>query len=176
MKQAFSQNFPLFFLVSALFGCTEKNAFHDLEAFIEQTYAKASLSSAPLMLEPDFIPLDFLPSKQSDPFGTSLAIPGKKIANQACQVPDDFLKKDELEQYELLSMTFKGVMGDAGDYWALVEMPDGTMHRVGVGRFLGTNKGRVDSISEKTLSITEFVADGLGCWKTRNIRLMLAQN
>ncbi len=170
---------PAFFLLlltAGLLGCTEKNAFYDLEAFFEQTYAKAALSSVSLTLESDFKPLDFLPSKQSDPFGTSLVTQAKEIAERACQMTDDISPKDELEQYELFSITFKGVMGNAGDYWALIETPDGLIHRVGVGRFIGTNRGRVDSISKKTLSITELVADGLGCWKTRNIRLMLAQN
>ncbi len=168
--------FFLLFSTAGLFGCNEKNTFDDLDAFFEQTYAKAAPLSAPSTFESDFKPLDFSPSKQSDPFGYSLATANGKIAEQACQLPDDFFKKDELEQYELSSMTFKGVLGKAGEYWALIEMPDGTIHRVGVGRFLGTNKGRVDSISERTLSITEFVADGSGCWKTKNIRLMLTQN
>ncbi len=168
---------PSVFLVAFLLvGCGEESASQDLEHFIAHTYAKVKNPETILPATPDYHSLDFTVQEKGDPFGLSELRPEKIVSNQACWQPASLLKSDKLEKYELLSMKFKGVMGEKDNYWALLEMPDASLHRVGVGRILGENKGRVDSISEKTLSITEHLSDGSGCWKARNVRLALVQN
>lgn len=159
-----------------LLGCGESTSFQDLERFIGQTYATAEVTSTGLPPEPNYQSLAFIAKEKGDPFIMPLRSPQSMISRKDCWQPDMLTTQDVLQQYELSSMAFKGVIGEPGNYWALLETPDHAIHRVGIGRVLGVNKGRVDSISQKTLSITEHFSDGLGCWQTKNIRLALASN
>lgn len=163
-------------LMFVLSGCGPKDTFPDLERFIGQTYASAEVTSTPLPPEPNYTSLDFILRKANDPFVSENQ--GKRDINsqENCWQPDGFSSRDALEAYELSALSFKGVIGEEGNYWALIQAPDASIHRVGVGRILGTNKGRIDSISKKTLSITEHLSDGLGCWQVRNVRLALRKN
>ncbi len=164
------------FLTFFLVGCENRESFDDIERFIEQAYAKAEVTSTPLPPEPNYESLAFTAMDLSDPFVIPSLVPKEVKARDDCWQPKGFNKKDPLEEYELSSMVFKGVIGEPGSYWALIEGPDSSIHRVGIGRILGSNKGRVDSISQKTLSITEHLSDGLGCWQVRNVRLALRNN
>ncbi|MBV7298796.1 pilus assembly protein PilP [Enterovibrio paralichthyis] len=159
-----------------LSGCWQHGQQQDLERFIVQTYAAAKVTATPLPPEPTYFPMAFSPSLDTDPFVLPVATETEQLAQGDCWQPENLPGKDLLESYELSSLAFKGVIGLPGSYWALVEAPDTSIHRVGVGRVLGNNRGRVDSISQHTLSITEHLPDGLGCWQVRNVRLALNNN
>ena len=163
-------SWTMFFL---LMGCENNESFQDIERFISQTYAKAEVISTPLPPEPNYQPLIFSGLNKQDPFVIPAMAPNAVKARADCWQPEGFERKDPLEAFELSAMSFRGVIGEPGHYWALVQSPDTRIHRVGIGRVLGGNKGRVDSISQSTLSITEHLPDGLGCWQVRNVRLAL---
>ncbi len=163
------------FITIFLFGCENSESFEDIERFIEQAYAKAEVTSTPLPPEPNYEALAFTAADLPDPFVIPSLVPKQIKTRDDCWQPKGFEKKDPLEAFELSSMVFKGVIGELGSYWALVEGPDASIYRVNIGRVLGSNKGRVDSISQKTLSITEHLSDGLGCWQVRNVRLALKE-
>lgn len=157
-----------------LSGCEKQPPHSDLQRYIFQTYATSKATATQFPSEPHYIPLPFLALTSLDPFVFPLSKAAKDSYLQGdCWQPDDLPEKDILENYELGSLRFKGVMGLSGRYWALLETPDKSIHRVGVGRMLGSNRGRVDSISKQTLSITEHLPDGLGCWQVRKVRLAL---
>ncbi|WP_407331601.1 pilus assembly protein PilP [Enterovibrio sp. 27052020O] len=160
----------------ALSGCMQNETSQDLDRFIVQTYASAEVTATPLPPEPTYQALSFEPLVDSDPFVLPIAEQEDRLAKGDCWQPNDLPSRDTLEGYELTSLGFKGVIGLPGSYWALVEAPDNTLHRVGLGRVIGNNRGRVDSISPNTLSITEHLPDGLGCWQVRNVRLALNNN
>ncbi|KKD61453.1 pilus assembly protein PilP [Grimontia sp. AD028] len=159
-----------------LSGCMQEPKTQDLERFIVQTYAAAKVTATPLPPEPTYFPTPFNPGIDTDPFVLPIAMEEEQLVKGDCWQPEDLPGKDPLESYELSSLEFKGVIGLPGSYWALVSAPDESIHRVGLGRMLGNNRGRVDSISQHTLSITEHLPDGLGCWQVRNVRLALNNN
>ncbi|MDD1795927.1 pilus assembly protein PilP [Enterovibrio makurazakiensis] len=159
-----------------LTGCEQKDASQELDRFIVQTYSAAEVTATPLPPEPVYAALPFNPAVDTDPFVLPAAEEEDTLAKGDCWQPSDLPSRDSLEGYELASLDFKGVIGLPGSYWALVEAPDSTIHRVGIGRMMGNNRGRVDSISQHTLSITEHLPDGLGCWQVRNVRLALNNN
>ncbi len=51
--------------------------------------------------------------------------------------------------------------------WALIEDPDGGVHRVQVGDYMGTSWGQIESINDARIDITEIVSDGSGGWLRR---------
>ncbi|PKF51537.1 pilus assembly protein PilP [Enterovibrio nigricans] len=154
-------------------GCSDSTNNQDLESFITKTYAVAEVTSTPLPPEPKFEPLAFAPVVSTDPFVMPQAQEDDEYSRTDCWQPHDLPGKDPLESFELSSLQFKGVIGTPGSYWALVESPDATIHRIGPGRMLGSNRGQVKSISQHTLSLTEHLPDGLGCWTKRNIKVAM---
>ncbi|KXF82783.1 pilus assembly protein PilP [Enterovibrio coralii] len=156
-----------------LAGCIDSGGHQDLESFITKTYAVAEVTATPTPPEPNFEPLAFEPAVTNDPFVMPIAQEEDEYSRIDCWQPDDMPAKDPLESFELSSLQFKGVIGTPGHYWALVQSPDTTIHRVGPGRVLGGNRGRVESISQHTLSLTEHLPDGLGCWTKRNVKVAM---
>ena len=78
------------------------------------------------------------PGDRRDPFtmdvrGEDLAepLPAGSIA------PDPLRRKEELEQYALDSLKMVGTLAQADSNWALVRSPEGVLHKVRVGNYVG---------------------------------------
>lgn len=156
-----------------LTACFEEDKHPDLTRFISQVNSSAKATATALPPEPHYEPIPFKPAVSLDPFVLPASLQQKSKMSGNCWQPELIPEIEPLENYELNSLLFKGVIGNAGSYWALIETPDKSIHRIGVGRMIGSNRGRVDSISSQTLSITEHIPDGLGCWQVRNTRMAL---
>ena len=57
--------------------------------------------------------------------------------------------------------------------WVLIRDPDGTIHRVANGNYMGKNHGKVNMISPDEVELSEFIADGAGGWLVRDASLAL---
>lgn len=164
------------FLLSA---CTIENHSQDknVEQFIDDTYRQVRADVA-LLNKSDEVTMEsssingVIHFVEKNPFAR-LVPDGAQIVNNDCWQPRWQPERELLSQFDLAELQFKGVIGEQGDLWALVQAPDASIHRIGVGQVIGNSFGRIDSISTQTLSITEHLADGFGCWQMRNIKLSL---
>ena len=68
-----------------------------------------------------------------------------------------------------------GTYQQENDYWAIVVDPEGTLHRVSQGHYLGHNHGLVMAIFENEIQIQEWINDGLGAWRERNAAMALKE-
>ncbi len=66
-----------------------------------------------------------------------------------------------------------GTFNKESNEWALIKDPDGTIHRVAVGNYIGMNHGKVSSISNDEVQLSEFIADGVGGWLVRDASIAL---
>ena len=74
--------------------------------------------------------------------------------------PDITRTKEELEQYEVSQLTFRGmVISPEGQQYALVQRPDGSVASVKVGDYLGLNDGRIVEITPTQINLIEIVPD-----------------
>lgn len=74
--------------------------------------------------------------------------------------PDITRTKQELEQYEVAQLTFRGrVISPEGKQYALVQRPDGSVASVQVGDYLGLNDGRIVEITPTQINLIEIVPD-----------------
>lgn len=87
--------------------------------------------------------------------------------------PDEDREREHLERYALDSLRMVGLFSTNGRQWALVQTPDGTVHRVTTGNYLGENHGRVVEIGADGMAIRELVPDGSGGWREREAALAL---
>ena len=61
------------------------------------------------------------------------------------------------------------------ELWGIVRSPDGTIHRVQVGNYVGRNHGKIVGISEESIDLNEIIQDGQGGWQERDAALALTQ-
>ncbi len=81
--------------------------------------------------------------------------------------PDLQRPREYLERYELDTLSMVGTFAKESSEWALIRDPDGVIHRVAVGNYIGKNHGKVNGISNDDVQLSEFIADGIGGWLVR---------
>lgn len=74
----------------------------------------------------------------------------------------DGRERQPLEQFRLAQLRMVGTLATSGVEHALVADPSGTIHRVAVGDYLGTDNGRITAISRQAIALRETVRDGPG--------------
>lgn len=119
--------------------------------------------------------------------------PYKNFAYQAFDIPNPFLprkndqahsamsgiqpdlnrSKEVLESYPLESLMMVGSLQQDDLIFALIKSPEGTLHRVKKGNYLGQNFGIIDHISEVEVQLVEIVQGGVNEWTERTSALML---
>ena len=65
--------------------------------------------------------------------------------------------KEELEHYPLDALRMVGTLNRGDQLWGLVRAPDGVIHRVATGNYMGENYGKVNLVSEARIELTETV-------------------
>ena len=89
--------------------------------------------------------------------------------------PDVKRAREFLEQFPLDTLQMVGTLQVQGKTYGLLQGRDGLVHRVQVGSYVGQADGRVTSISNTKVSVTELVADGLGGYIERPAALTLKE-
>ncbi|HYW76279.1 MAG TPA: pilus assembly protein PilP [Gammaproteobacteria bacterium] len=89
--------------------------------------------------------------------------------------PNLHRKKQFLEQFPLDSLKLVGEIQINGTQYALIEDPQGLVHKVTKGNYMGQNNGRITAILPNGIRLTEIVPNGSGGWLKRPASLSLAQ-
>ncbi len=87
--------------------------------------------------------------------------------------PDFARTREYLERFELDTLLMVGTFAKEKWQWVLIRDPDGTIHRVATGNYMGKNHGKVNMISPDEVELSEFIADGAGGWLVRDASLAL---
>ena len=82
---------------------------------------------------------------------------------------------EELERTELDSLRMVGVLEGNDNYWGIIRDPDGGVHRVQIGNYLGLNFGKILNIQEDRIDLREIVKDSQGRWEERQATLALSE-
>ncbi len=89
--------------------------------------------------------------------------------------PDLNRPKEALEEFPLESLKMVGYLYQNKVGYAVVRDPNGVLHRVKVGNYLGQNFGRIQKITETEVDIKEMVQDSSGDWSERMSSLQLLE-
>ena len=82
--------------------------------------------------------------------------------------PDPSRPKQILERFTLDSLVMVGSLQRNGQDWTLIKDPEGGIHRVQVGDFLGRDHGRIIDMGAAFIAVIEIVPDGTeGGWVER---------
>lgn len=167
------------FLLFFLAGCN--NNVNDLNQFIEQQKNRPVKPIDPLpQIRPQEV-FEYNATTMRDPFSNDLetAEEENQINLQVSEDgggPDLSRRKEYLESYPLDSLLMVGTYQQDESYWALVVDPEGVIHRVSEGNYLGHNYGVVTTIYENEVLLQEWINDGLGAWRERDASMALKED
>ncbi len=171
--------------IVSLSGCV-LNDMTDLENQITEIMARPGGRIEPL---PEIKPYEAYTYKsgqlnKKDPFAPFFEVP-KPTVEDAMAADDglteemkreiSFRNKEELEKFELDSLRMVGTMDNEDNKWAIVLDPQGTVHRVKVGEYMGMNIGKVTNIFEEKIQLREIFQAINGRWEEQEASLVLVE-
>ena len=166
-------------LALLLTGCGE--GLGDLQEFVEQIRAKPPGRIEPI---PEFQPyqkFEYTSHDMRDPFKLVDFRRPEENPEEINQLasglrPNMDRAKEPLEDFPLDTLRLKGTIDDKdGVKWGLIFAPDNTIHRVIEGNYMGQNHGRIISVSDQNIDLTEIVPDGLGNYIERSSAVALIE-
>ena len=167
----------IYLLLSAVFllSACGTGEFQDLQDFVKNSGAnmRGKVDPAPEVkpYEPfnydnsSGLPDPFKPRKSEVKGG---GLPG---LNQ----PDLKRRKEALEEFPLDGLQMVGYLFQNKAGHAIIRSPDGKLHRVQVGNYLGQNFGLVTNVEETEIKIKEMIQDSTGDWSERMSSLQLVE-
>ncbi|MDZ7645337.1 MAG: pilus assembly protein PilP [Woeseiaceae bacterium] len=88
--------------------------------------------------------------------------------------PDPDRSREYLESFPLDTLDMVGTLDLGGTQYGLVQTPDGLIHRVVPGNYMGQNDGRIVDITESEIELVEIISDGIGGYLEREAAVSLA--
>lgn len=99
-------------------------------------------------------PVAYTAARERDPFDPGRAAPAP------APVEPDTRPREPLEAFGLETLRMTGTIRQGAAHVALVRAPDGFVHRVSVGSYLGLNSGRITGIDDAGVTLAEPGTEG----------------
>ena len=161
---------------AALFlsGCTAQVA--DLQAYTAQVKANTQVN---IEAYPEFEaqpPFEYAANELRSPFVRPKAAEQAvvEVVKANCLQPNYSRQKEALESYGIDAITMSGIFTANQKQWILFKTNDGALHKATYGSYIGLFHGRISAISNETVTITELLPDGAGCWQQKETKLTMA--
>jgi type IV pilus assembly protein PilP len=152
-----------------LAGCSDRNP-DDLKQFVKTAGSQFHAKIAPLPEVKPYQAFIYNDDAMQDPFKP------RKLAyslGDGGLHPDFNRARQLLESYPLDKLKMVGTVALKGQRDAIIKTPDNTVYIVKAGNYLGTDFGKVVTISDHDIKLKEFVQDGVGNWLERYTTLTL---
>ena len=164
----------LIVLTTLLSACSGRE--DDLNRYIAEVKARPATPIPPIPPVRTYTPYVYEGLTGRDPFRQSTSEGSDQVAQSGPAKgprPDLQRPREYLERYELDTLSMVGTFNKETSEWALIRDPDGVIHRVAVGNYIGKNHGKVNDISADEVQLSEFIADGTGGWLVREASVAL---
>lgn len=148
------------FLAVCLGGCADRG-FDDLDAFMADKRARPGGVIEPIPTFKPYEPFAYAAATQRSPFDRPVDI--RQLAAMSARSalrPDTDRPQEYLERFTLDSLLMVGSLERAAQDWTLIKDPDGGIHRVQVGNFMGRDHGRIVEMADTYIAVIEIVPDG----------------
>lgn len=152
--------------VSLLWGCGSDR--DDLNAYIARIKSNPGSKIDDIPEVQPYPRHEYSSAHLKDPFqryatGAESTGPTVDPEKDMTNCPDPNRPRQILEDYALDSLRMVGILAQDGITYALVRSPEGTVHRVKAGDFVGLNHGQIKSIGETKIEVTEILSNQRGC-------------
>lgn len=143
-----------------LSACSDSD-LSDLDRFMEEKNARPGGVIAPIPTFKAYEAFAYSATRMRSPFDRPIEVREiTQLQSVSTIKPDESRAKEFLEQYTFDSLAMVGTLARGGREWALVRDPDGGIHRVSEGNYLGRNHGRIVELTETYVAVVEIVTDG----------------
>lgn len=166
----------LFAVLTALLiaGCTS-DSLDDLRQFVQSAHADKKPRIEPL---PEIKPYEayaYAASDLPDPFSPGNLRPALAQGKGGGPRPDMNRRREPLEEFPLDALQMVGTLSRGRQTWGVIQAPDGTVHRVQKGNYVGQNFGRIIRVAEAKIDVIELVQGALGDWVEREASLAIQE-
>ena len=154
-------------------GCS-RDEFSDLDEFMDEKRSRPGGVIAPIPAFKAYKAFSYSATTLRSPFDRPIEIREiSQLQSVTTVKPDESRPKEFLEQFTFDSLGMVGTLSRGGTDWSLIRDPDGGVHRVKVGNFLGRNHGKIVEMTETYVAVIEIVSDGNEGWveRPRTIKL-----
>ena len=155
-----------------LLGLAACSGQDDLHTWVAQEKAKKGAPLPPLPVVKTFESFVYQDQDKRDPFSPGPTEAASSL-NGPGPHPDQNRVRELLESYPLDSLKMVGTIGGKGGIEALIKDPQGVIHPVHVGNYMGQNYGHVTAIAEDHVDLAELVPNGTGGWMERDATIAL---
>jgi len=153
----------ILFISFLLVACQEGK--EDLDSFITSVQSMQQAEIEPIPAMKTYETFLYSAAELRNPFvKTVVEVPvAEKIENVIDNgiYPDMDRLREELEAYELAELRLVGTLQQES-LWALIQTPEGIIHRVQKGNYVGKNEGEIVMISDSDLLLSEIVPNNEG--------------
>jgi type IV pilus assembly protein PilP len=112
-------------------------------------------------------------TKLRDPFEPSVDLQQKPNTAANSLRPDRNRPREALESFPLDTLSMVGILEQKKNLWGLIKDPQGIVHRVQVGNYMGQNEGRITQITDTDIRLNEIVPDGIGGYIERDASIAI---
>jgi type IV pilus assembly protein PilP len=143
-----------------LTGCSGED-FSDLDAFMEEKRSRPGGIIAPIPTFKAYEAFAYSATTLRSPFDRPIEV--REIAQLqaiAAIKPDENRPKEFLEQFTFDSLRLVGTLERDGTDWSLIKDPNGGVHRVQAGNYLGRHHGKIVDMTDTYVAVVEIVSDG----------------
>jgi len=144
----------------ALTACGKKSPHSDLLTYVAQVEKQQVRNLKPLPNFDSFKKYTYNGNDRRDPFG-----------QQANQTARNKTLAFPMEQLKLVGVVIHGK-----EAWGIIETPNGQVHRVAQGAYIGEKNGRISKINKNKIEVTEKIPNDWGGWSNRIASLKLVQS
>lgn len=153
---------------TVLAGCSDDMS--DLRAYAEKIKQRPGEQVPPIPEFEAYQSFNYMPDELRDPFRVqaSFAEPEQTgdESTSGIKPPSDH-RTEPLERFALDSLDMVGTLSRENTLWALIRDPDGAVHQVREGNYLGQNYGKITSVYPDRVALVEIIPDGQNGWMER---------
>ena len=144
----------------ALAGCSGDD-MRDLDAYMAEKRARPGGVIEPIPTFKAYEAFAYAATSMRSPFDRPIQV--RKVTRlnaRSALKPDPERPREFLEQFTLDSLRMVGRLERGGEFWTLIKDPEGGIHRVQLGNYLGRDHGKVTDMSDSFIEVVEIVSDG----------------
>ena len=147
-------------LVGTTTGCVNRD-FSDIDAFMQEKRARPGGIIAPIPTFKAYEAFAYSATQLRSPFDRPIEVREITQLQAISSIrPDDDRPKEFLEQFTFDSLAMVGTLERGEQEWTLIRDPEGGIHRVSLGNYLGRNHGKIVEMTDSYVAVVEIVSDG----------------
>ncbi len=159
------------FMLTLLSACSQDMT--DLDQYVRNVKSRPAKPIEPIPVIKPYVRFIY-PGKETDPFDVSVLAPETNKMMADSVMIDKNRVPEYLESFPLDSLRMVGTVYKEEQLWALIRVPNGSVHRVKEGNYVGKNHGKILQVEDVSIKLTEIVKNGFGGHKERDNEIVIS--